>query len=47
MAQFTATHATIPAVRVLAENMLASQNAEVDLMKQMMAAKNVQPLPMN
>lgn len=47
MAQFAASHATVPAVRVLAENMLASQNAEVDLIKQMMAAKNVQPLPMN
>ena len=47
MAQFAATHATVPAVRVLAENMQASQNAEVDLMKQMMAAKSIQPLPMN
>ena len=47
MAQFAATHATVPAVRVLAENMLASQNAEVDLMKQMMAAKSIQALPMN
>jgi uncharacterized protein (DUF305 family) len=47
MAQFAADHATVAAVRVLAENMLASQSAEVDLIKQMMAAKNVQPLPMN
>jgi len=47
MAQFAASHATVPAVRVLAENMLASQNNEVDLMKQMMAAKNIQTLPMN
>ncbi|QUQ71186.1 DUF305 domain-containing protein [Kutzneria sp. CA-103260] len=47
MAQFAAAHATVPAVRVLAENMLKSQDSEVELMKQMMAAKNIQPLPMN
>jgi len=47
MAQFAASHAGVPAVRVLAENMLKSQEAEVELMKQMMAAKNIQPLPMN
>ncbi|MFI9384352.1 DUF305 domain-containing protein [Kutzneria sp. NPDC052558] len=47
MAQFAAAHATVPAVRVLAENMLKSQDSEVQLMKQMMAAKNIQPLPMN
>jgi uncharacterized protein (DUF305 family) len=47
MAQFAASHATVPAVRVLAENMLKSQDSEVQLMKQMMAAKNIQPLPMN
>ncbi len=47
MAQFAASHSTVSAVRVLAENMLKSQDSEVQLMKQMMAAKNIQPLPMN
>ncbi|GAA3435939.1 DUF305 domain-containing protein [Kutzneria kofuensis] len=47
MAQFAADHSSVPAVRVLAENILKSQSAEVDLIKQMLAAKNAQPLPMN
>ena len=47
MAQFAADHATVPAVKVLAQNMLASQAAEVVTMKQLLAARNVQPLPMN
>jgi uncharacterized protein (DUF305 family) len=47
MAQFAVDHATVPAVKVLAQNMQASQNAEVEQMRQMMAARNIQPLPMN
>jgi uncharacterized protein (DUF305 family) len=47
MAQFAADHATVPAVKVLAQNMLASQASEVTIMKQLLAERGVQPLPMN
>jgi uncharacterized protein (DUF305 family) len=47
MAQFAVDHSTVSAVKVLAQNMQASQNAEVEQMRQMMAARNIQPLPMN
>jgi uncharacterized protein (DUF305 family) len=47
MAQFAADHSNVPAVRVLAENILKSQGAEVDLIKQLLTARNAQPLPMN
>jgi uncharacterized protein (DUF305 family) len=47
MAQFAADHSNVPAVRALAENILKSQGAEVDLIKQLLTARNAQPLPMN
>lgn len=45
MAQYARDHASVPAVRTLAQSMLVSQGAEMDQMKQMLAARGAQPLP--
>lgn len=45
MAQYAHDHATVAAVRTLAQSMLVSQGAEMNLMKQMLAARGAQPLP--
>jgi uncharacterized protein (DUF305 family) len=47
MAQFAADHTAVPAVRVLANNILASQAAEVKTIKSLMAAGEIDALPMN
>ncbi len=45
MARYGAEHATIPAVRGLAQNMLGSQGTETKVMRQMLADLGAQPLP--
>lgn len=45
MAQYAAEHASIPAVRDLAQNMLSSQGTERSLMREMLADRGAQPLP--
>ncbi|GAA0599476.1 DUF305 domain-containing protein [Kutzneria viridogrisea] len=47
MAQFAADHSGVPAVRVLAQNILASQAAEVKTLKELMTARGVEALPGN
>jgi uncharacterized protein (DUF305 family) len=47
MAQFAADHTAVPAVRVLANNILVSQAAEVKTIKAQMAAGGIDALPMN
>ena len=47
MAEYAADHAGQSVVRVLADNMLKSQNSEVDYMKQLLAQRGAQPLPQN
>ncbi|KAA5832770.1 DUF305 domain-containing protein [Saccharopolyspora hirsuta] len=44
MADYGARHATIPAVRELAKNMLGSQSSESELMRTMLAQRGAQPL---
>ncbi|MDI2028724.1 DUF305 domain-containing protein [Saccharopolyspora sp. TS4A08] len=44
MAEYGATHAAVPAVRALAENMLGSQGSEMELMKTMLNQRGAQPL---
>lgn len=44
MAEYGATHAAVPAVRALAENMLGSQGSEMELMKTMLSQRGAQPL---
>ncbi|MEU5847659.1 DUF305 domain-containing protein [Saccharopolyspora shandongensis] len=44
MADYGATHATVPAVRELAKNMLGSQRSESDLMRSMLAERGARPL---
>ena len=45
MAEYAAQHASLPAVRQLADNMLKSQGTESELMRAMLANRNAQPLP--
>lgn len=45
MARYAAEHAKVPAVRSLARSMVASQGAEMELMKHMLAARDAKPLP--
>jgi uncharacterized protein (DUF305 family) len=45
MARYAAEHATQPAVRALAANMLDSQGHEIDQMKRDLTTRNAQPLP--
>ncbi|MGW4208420.1 DUF305 domain-containing protein [Lentzea sp. NPDC004789] len=45
MAEYAATHAGQPFVRTLADNMLKSQSAEVELMKDYLAKRGAAPLP--
>ncbi|MBB5155286.1 DUF305 domain-containing protein [Saccharopolyspora phatthalungensis] len=44
MAEYGATHAAVPAVHQLAQNMLASQRNEADLMRTMLTERRAQPL---
>jgi uncharacterized protein (DUF305 family) len=45
MAEYAATHASQPFVRTLADNMLKSQSAETELMKDYLAKRGAAPLP--
>lgn len=45
MAQYAYDHSSNGAVRTLADSMLRSQGAEMDLMRQMLARRDAQPLP--
>lgn len=45
MAEYAAEHASIPAVRRLAQSMLESQGAEMETMKRMLADREAKPLP--
>lgn len=45
MAQYAYDHTSVEAVRTLADSMLRSQGAEMDLMRQMLAKRDAQPLP--
>ncbi|RKT57298.1 DUF305 domain-containing protein [Saccharothrix australiensis] len=45
MAQYAATHAGLPVVRTLADNMLKSQAGESTYMKQLIAERGAAPLP--
>lgn len=45
MAQYARDHASVTAVRTLAQSMLVSQGAEMDQMRQMLSARGAQPLP--
>jgi uncharacterized protein (DUF305 family) len=45
MAEYAATHAGQPFVRTLADNMLKSQSAETELMKDYLAKRGAAPLP--
>ncbi|HKS43726.1 MAG TPA: DUF305 domain-containing protein [Amycolatopsis sp.] len=45
MAQYAHDHASISAVRTLAQSILISQGAEMEMVKQMLAARGAQPLP--
>jgi uncharacterized protein (DUF305 family) len=47
MARYAADHAGQSVVRLLADNMLKSQNSEVDYMKELLAQRGAQPLPQN
>ncbi|HET6500028.1 MAG TPA: DUF305 domain-containing protein [Amycolatopsis sp.] len=44
MAQYAYDHASVPAVRTLAQSILVSQGAEMVQIKQMLAARGAQPL---
>ena len=44
MAQYARDHASIPAVKTLADAMLKAQGAEMDQMKLMLAGRGAQPL---
>lgn len=45
MAQYGHDHASMTPVRTLAQSMLVSQGAEMDMMRQMLTARGAQPLP--
>ncbi|OXM67840.1 DUF305 domain-containing protein [Amycolatopsis vastitatis] len=45
MAQYAASHSSLPALKALVNSMLTSQGAEMDQMKLMLSARNAQPLP--
>ncbi|SFO93862.1 Uncharacterized conserved protein, DUF305 family [Amycolatopsis arida] len=45
MARYARDHATVPAVVTLASSMLRTQGPEADLMRQMLAERDAQPLP--
>lgn len=45
MAEYAAEHAKVPAVRSLARSMVTSQGAEMELMRNMLAARGAKPLP--
>ena len=45
MAKYAKQHSDVQAVVTLADSMLASQGAEMDLMKRMLAARKATPLP--
>ncbi|MCE0765192.1 DUF305 domain-containing protein [Pseudonocardia kujensis] len=47
MLQYAAGHAALPEVRNLAAQALSAQTSEVDLMRQLLAARGAQPLPQN
>ncbi|WP_246258353.1 DUF305 domain-containing protein [Amycolatopsis anabasis] len=44
MAQYAKDHSPLPAVQALTQSMLVSQGAEMELMRQMLTARNAQPL---
>nr|WP_245900539.1 DUF305 domain-containing protein [Prauserella shujinwangii] len=45
MAEYARDHAAVPAVRTLAQSMLTSQGAEMDLMRRLLAERDAEPLP--
>ncbi|RSM49524.1 DUF305 domain-containing protein [Amycolatopsis balhimycina DSM 5908] len=45
MAQYAASHSSLPALKALVNSMLTSQGAEMDQMKLMLSARSAQPLP--
>ncbi|EHR52324.1 hypothetical protein SacmaDRAFT_4129 [Saccharomonospora marina XMU15] len=45
MARYAYDHADVPAVRTLADSMLRSQGAEMELMRQLLAERGARPLP--
>lgn len=45
MARYAVEHAKVPALRTLAQSMLKSQGAEMDLMRRMLAERDAKPLP--
>lgn len=45
MAEYAVEHAKVPAVRALAQSMLESQGAEIELMKKMLESRGAKPLP--
>ncbi|PRY34286.1 DUF305 domain-containing protein [Umezawaea tangerina] len=47
MAEYAATHASQPVVRLLADNMLKSQSSEVEYMQQLLTQRGASPLPQN
>jgi uncharacterized protein (DUF305 family) len=47
MAQYAATHAGQSVVRTLADNIVKAQTSEGEYMKQLLAERNAQPLPLN
>jgi uncharacterized protein (DUF305 family) len=45
MAQYAASHSSLPALKALVNSMLTSQGAEMDQMKLMLSARGAQALP--
>lgn len=45
MAEYARDHTSLPALKALTKSILDSQGAEMELMKQMLAARGAQPLP--
>ena len=45
MAEYAAQHASVPQIRNLAAQMLSSQSAESDYLRQLLAERGAQPLP--
>ncbi|MDV6011768.1 DUF305 domain-containing protein [Haloechinothrix sp. LS1_15] len=45
MAEYAVEHARVPAVRQLAQSMLDSQGAELEIMENMLAERDAEPLP--
>ncbi|MEV4055506.1 DUF305 domain-containing protein [Amycolatopsis sp. NPDC049688] len=45
MAQYAASHSSLPALKALVNSIMASQGAEMDQMKLMLSSRGAQPLP--